>query len=90
MGLILGKLGESSFSKSMQLLNYEPMALFARPIAAFLLTAADNHADLEYRERASRPCCRRRRHRWRNHDEVTMNATLLDRSNADDAEDHHR
>jgi putative tricarboxylic transport membrane protein len=40
MGLILGKLGESSFSKSMQLLNYEPMALFARPIAAFLLTAA--------------------------------------------------
>ncbi|MGI9416340.1 MAG: tripartite tricarboxylate transporter permease [Geminicoccaceae bacterium] len=40
MGLILGKLGESSFTKSMQLLNYEPSALFARPIAAFLLTAA--------------------------------------------------
>ncbi|MGI9503429.1 MAG: hypothetical protein ACR2RE_10290, partial [Geminicoccaceae bacterium] len=40
MGLILGKLGESSFTKSMQLLNYEPTALFTRPIAAFLLTAA--------------------------------------------------
>ena len=40
MGLILGKLGESSFTKSMQLLSYEPSALFTRPIAAFLLTAA--------------------------------------------------
>jgi putative tricarboxylic transport membrane protein len=40
MGLILGGLGESSFAKSMQLLNYEPLALFSRPIAAFLLTAA--------------------------------------------------
>jgi len=40
MGLILGKLGESSFTKSMQLLHYDPLALFARPIAALLLTAA--------------------------------------------------
>jgi putative tricarboxylic transport membrane protein len=40
MGLILGGLGESSFTKSMQLLNYDPLALFARPIAALLLTAA--------------------------------------------------
>ena len=40
MGLILGKLGESSFTKSMQLLKYEPTALFTRPIAALLLTVA--------------------------------------------------
>ncbi len=40
MGLILGSLGESSFTKSMQLLNYDPLALFARPIAAVLLIAA--------------------------------------------------
>ncbi|MEM9442991.1 MAG: tripartite tricarboxylate transporter permease [Pseudomonadota bacterium] len=40
MGLILGSLGESSFTKSMQLLNYDPLALFGRPIAALLLTAA--------------------------------------------------
>jgi len=40
MGLILGKLGESSFTKSMQLLSYDPLALFARPIAGLLLTAA--------------------------------------------------
>lgn len=40
MGLILGKLGESSFTKSMQLLKYDPIALFSRPIAGFLLTAA--------------------------------------------------
>ncbi len=40
MGLILGKLGESSFTKSMQLLSYDPLALFVRPIAGLLLTAA--------------------------------------------------
>ncbi|MEZ5934459.1 MAG: tripartite tricarboxylate transporter permease [Alphaproteobacteria bacterium] len=40
MGLILGGLGESAFTKSMQLLNYQPLALFHRPIAALLLTAA--------------------------------------------------
>lgn len=40
MGLILGKLGESSFTKSMQLLSYDPLALFTRPIAGLLLTAA--------------------------------------------------
>ena len=40
MGLILGQLGESSFATAMQLLNYEPMALFSRPIAGILLTAA--------------------------------------------------
>ncbi len=40
MGLILGKLGESSFTKSMQLLKYDPIALFSRPIAGLLLTVA--------------------------------------------------
>ena len=40
LGLVLGKLGESSFSKSMQLLNYDLFALFSRPITATLLTIA--------------------------------------------------
>lgn len=40
MGLILGGLGETSFTTSMQLLNYDPLALFTRPIAGLLLTAA--------------------------------------------------
>jgi putative tricarboxylic transport membrane protein len=40
LGLILGQLGESAFVKSMQLLNYDPLRLFTRPIAAVLLTLA--------------------------------------------------
>ncbi len=40
LGLILGRLGESSFSKSMQMLNYDILVLFARPIAATLLALA--------------------------------------------------
>jgi putative tricarboxylic transport membrane protein len=40
LGLILGQLGESSFVKSMQLLSYDPLRLFTRPIAAVLLTLA--------------------------------------------------
>ena len=40
LGLILGRLGESSFSKSMQMLNYDILGLFARPIAATLLALA--------------------------------------------------
>lgn len=40
LGLILGKLGESSFTKSMQILNYDILALFTRPITALLLVAA--------------------------------------------------
>ncbi len=40
LGLILGRLGESSFSKSMQMLNYDFLGLFARPIAATLLSLA--------------------------------------------------
>ncbi len=40
LGLILGSLGESSFSTSMQLLGYDPLALFQRPIAATLLIVA--------------------------------------------------
>jgi putative tricarboxylic transport membrane protein len=40
LGLILGRLGESSFSKSMQMLDYDLFALFTRPIAAVLLGAA--------------------------------------------------
>ncbi len=37
LGLILGKLGESAFSKSMQLMDYDIFAFFTRPIAAVLL-----------------------------------------------------
>jgi putative tricarboxylic transport membrane protein len=40
LGLILGQLGESSFVKSMQLLSYDPLRLFTRPIAAVLLALA--------------------------------------------------
>ena len=37
LGLILGKLGESAFSKSMQLMDYNWLGFFERPIAAALL-----------------------------------------------------
>lgn len=37
LGLILGKLGESAFSKSMQLMDYNVLGFFDRPIAATLL-----------------------------------------------------
>ena len=37
LGLILGKLGESAFTKSMQLMDYDFFAFFGRPIAAVLL-----------------------------------------------------
>ena len=37
LGLILGKLGESAFSKSMQLMQYDYTGFFSRPIAAILL-----------------------------------------------------
>lgn len=40
LGLILGRIGESSFSKSMQILDYDLLALFTRPISAVLLVAA--------------------------------------------------
>lgn len=40
LGLILGNLGESSFTKSMQILGYDVFAFFTRPIAAVLLIAA--------------------------------------------------
>jgi putative tricarboxylic transport membrane protein len=40
LGLILGRLGKSSFSKSMQMLNYDILSLFERPIAAGLLVLA--------------------------------------------------
>jgi putative tricarboxylic transport membrane protein len=40
LGLILGELGEGSFTKSMQMLNYQPLALFERPLCAVLLLAA--------------------------------------------------
>ncbi len=40
LGLILGRLGESSFSKAMQMLNYDILGLFGRPITATLLTLA--------------------------------------------------
>ena len=37
LGLILGKLGESAFSKSMQLMDYNFLGFFERPIAAVLI-----------------------------------------------------
>lgn len=37
LGLILGKLGESAFSKSMQLMDYNFLGFFTHPIAAVLL-----------------------------------------------------
>lgn len=40
LGLILGKLGESAFAKSMQLMDYDFFGFFSRPIAGFLLVAA--------------------------------------------------
>ena len=40
LGLVLGNLGESSFAKAMQLLDYNILALFTRPIAALLITVA--------------------------------------------------
>jgi putative tricarboxylic transport membrane protein len=39
LGLILGKLGESAFAKSMQLMDYDFFGFFSRPICAFLLIA---------------------------------------------------
>ncbi len=40
LGLILGKLGESAFSKSMQLMDYNIFGFFARPISATLIIFA--------------------------------------------------
>ena len=37
LGLILGGLGEAAFSKSMQLMNYDFLGFFERPIAAVLI-----------------------------------------------------
>lgn len=37
LGLILGGIGESAFAKSMQLLDYQVLGLFERPITAVLL-----------------------------------------------------
>lgn len=40
LGLILGGIGESAFATSMQLMDYEPLGFFARPISAVLLALA--------------------------------------------------
>jgi putative tricarboxylic transport membrane protein len=37
LGLILGGLGEANFVKSMQLMHYDALGFFARPIAATLI-----------------------------------------------------
>lgn len=39
IGVILGQIGEDTFSRAMVLLNYDAFALFTSPIAAVLLTA---------------------------------------------------
>src|SRR3546814_6881705 len=40
LGLILGKIGEKAFAQSMQIVQYDFIALMQRPIAAVLLIAA--------------------------------------------------
>ena len=40
LGVILGRIGESSFTKSMQLFDYQPWKLMEDPISAVLLVAA--------------------------------------------------
>ena len=40
LGLILGKIGESAFAKTMQLFDYSPVGFLDRPIALFLLAIA--------------------------------------------------
>jgi Uncharacterized protein conserved in bacteria len=40
LGLVLGELGESSFSRSMQLLDYSFIELLSRPIAGVLIGLA--------------------------------------------------
>lgn len=40
LGVILGEIGESSFAKSMQMLDYDVLGLLARPIAGGLLVLA--------------------------------------------------
>lgn len=40
LGVILGKIGESNFVKTMQMLDYDPADLAARPISALLLGLA--------------------------------------------------
>jgi putative tricarboxylic transport membrane protein len=40
LGLILGGIGESAFVKAIQMVDYQPLMFFTRPIAAVLLTAA--------------------------------------------------
>jgi len=40
LGVILGGIGESSFTKSMQMLDYNPLLLFTRPIAGVLVGIA--------------------------------------------------
>lgn len=39
LGVILGDLGEAAFVKSMQLMDYDVLGFFARPIAGILLLA---------------------------------------------------
>lgn len=40
LGVILGRIGESSFTKAMQMLDYNPLLMFTRPIAGVLIGAA--------------------------------------------------
>lgn len=38
LGLLLGDIGEAAFVKTMQLTNYNPVALMQRPICGVLIT----------------------------------------------------
>ena len=40
LGLVLGEIGECSFAKSMQLMQYDWLGFFSRPIAATLIVLA--------------------------------------------------
>ena len=38
LGAILGKIGESNFVKSMQMLDYDPLGFAGRPVSLILLS----------------------------------------------------
>ena len=39
LGIILGKIGEQNFAQGMQMVHYDPVAYFSRPICALLIAA---------------------------------------------------
>ncbi|MCB1548808.1 MAG: tripartite tricarboxylate transporter permease, partial [Hyphomicrobiaceae bacterium] len=54
LGLILGKIGESAWVKTMQMVDYSVIGLFQRPITAFLLVLAAISVVLSVRSELNR------------------------------------